>query len=175
MMPPIPPQLEAALHQVNSYPGTTVLDLPFCVAGGNGVCTAEQCPNYPYSTVAQCLRLWHDKKIYGLYQARMTEGLCDIYRRKPYQSWFSAWQQQRCFTDQEWAEFCGYLDQHPELSAIQLYPDIWIGAGQPQCLAQFDAHLGSRLNEVVMPRSPSFGGKWTTSSRILFYPPKCLW
>src|SRR5207245_1289081 len=95
------------------------------LSGGNGVCTAAQCPNYPMSTVGQCLMRWHDKSVYGLYSFRMNEEYCQVYNRAPYLSWFEAWKQQRCFTDGEWKDFCGYLSARAELSAILVYPDIW--------------------------------------------------
>jgi hypothetical protein len=173
MLPPVPENLAQMLEQIRTSPGDTVLDLPFCVAGGNGICTAEQCPNYPASTVGQCLRMWHDKKVYGLYQARNVAKHCEPYRQKPYQSWFSAWSTQRCFSDSEWKDFCSYLSQHPETSAVLLYPDVWIGAGQTSCLDQFKAHLGEPLQEVVMPRSPSYGGHWNGTSRVIRYRAQC--
>jgi hypothetical protein len=174
MTPPMPARLDALLAQLKSMPGDTVIDLPFCVAGGNGYCTEQQCPNYPYSSVGQCLRLWHEKKIYGLYQARMTTPHCDKFNRLPYTSWFSAWAERRCLTPMEWDGFCDHLKSHPETAGVLFYPDIWAGAGTPECLASFDAHLGRPLGEAVMSISPSMGGKETYPSRVILYPGRCI-
>lgn len=173
MMAPMPQAVADMLNRIRDLPGTSVLNLPFCVAGGNGVCTESQCPNYPYSTTGECLRIWHEKKIYGLYQSRMVDSHCAIYNKQPYQSWFNAWAAQRCFTDLEWKEFCGYLSGHPEISAILLHPDIWAGAHDPKCRALFDTHLGPPLAESSYLMSPTRGGKGANPSRIAWYGPRC--
>jgi hypothetical protein len=173
MVAPMPQAAKEVLREVRNLPGTTVLNMPFCNAGGNGYCTAQQCPNYPYSVITQCLRLWHDKNVFGAYQARTTPVHCQIYDKAPYTSWFSAWQQQRCFTDLEWSQLCSYLNEHTEIGSILLHPDIWVGGGNPSCLAQFNAHFGPPLKEAVLPLVPTRGGVWEGSNRILLYRAKC--
>ena len=175
-MPPLDPTALHLLGEVKKLPGSAVLDLPFCVAGGNGICTAAQCPNYPLSTAGMCLRAWHGKKTYGLYQARMAPQHCDNYGTAPFTSWFKAWGERRCFEPQEWNEFCDYLDHQPELSAVLLYPEIWRGSGSRECLQQFDQHLGSPVNEAVFflradPGESGPVGKYPT--RLLQFGAKC--
>lgn len=172
-MQPLSQKMTTMLQHVKEAPGTSVLNMPFCVAGGNGVCTAEQCPNYPYSIAGSCFRGWHDKKVYGLYTSRLMFSDCQIYHRQPYVSWFSAWKEQRCLTEPEWTEFCSYLEKHTELSAVLVYPDIWHGARSPECRAQFDKYLGSPLEEGAFYLSPTRGGKGEHPTRVLYYPPRC--
>jgi hypothetical protein len=172
-IPPLDPHVVAMLEDIKRSPGSAVLDLPFCVAGGNGICTYQQCPNYPRSTLGMELRQWHDKKVYGLYESRTSPSDCEIYDRKPYRSWFQAWMQNRCFKPQEWDDFCGYLGQHSELSAILLYADIWNAAGRSDCLSQFVAHLGMPLDEGEAFSGPSRGGKGVNPTRIFRFAPRC--
>ena len=177
MQPPLSAPTQALLKNVSELPGTTVLDMPFCVAGGNGVCTAEQCPNYPKSTVSGCFSSWHNKKVYGLYQSRLTEVQCQIYNRSPYTSWFSAWREQRCLNEQEWPELCNYLQAHPELSAVLVYPDIWSGAGTQACVSQFEKYLGAPIEHGVFfskaTRQGFRGGRGEEPSRVLRFAAKC--
>ena len=173
-VPPLSSEAKGTLRHLKDLPGETVLDLPFCVAGGNGVCTSQQCPHYPSSTVGMGLRLWHGKKIYGVYASRLVPSDCEIYDRLPYLSWFAAWREQRCFSDGEWIEFCSYLDQHAELAGILLHPDIWTGAGDAGCLAKFDRYLGGRVDESVLPSNSSRGGDWVGASRLILYRAKCI-
>lgn len=173
MQPPLASSMVSLLDQVRAKPGTTVLDMPFCVAGGNGVCTAEQCPNYPLSTVSGCLSSWHDKKIYGLYQARLAPEQCQYYGKAPFTHWFSAWKEQRCLSDDEWQEFCTYLEGQPDISSILIYPDIWKAAGHPACRAEIEQRLGAPLAESVFLARPTRGGAGSDPSRIWLFPGKC--
>jgi len=173
MQPQLPSSMLSVLEQIRSRPGTTVLDMPFCVAGGNAVCTAAQCPNYPDSTVSGCLSSWHEKKIYGLYQARLAPEQCQYYNRAPYLSWFSAWREQRCLGPTEWLEFCAYLDQHPETSSVLVYPDIWKAAGTPACRAEFEKHLGMPLAESMFFAHPTRGGQGADPSRLWMFRAEC--
>lgn len=172
-LPKIPPAVEQVLRGVKEQPGDTVLDLPFCVAGGNGVCTQEQCPQYPGSIAGQCFRQWHGKKTYGLYQPRMYPSQCEIYERAPFQSWFSAWRENRCFSPGEWTEFCGYLDRQTSLSAVFLYPGIWGAAGRKSCRAQFDQHLGAALGSGEFMTEPTRGALGKDPAAIVWYAPRC--
>lgn len=172
-MPPMDPSLARMLTRLRESPGTTIIDMPFCVAGGNGICTDQQCPNYPRSTVGQCLRVIHDKKIHGLYQSRMTEAHCQIYNRAPYVSWFQAWREQRCLTDTEWSDFCKYLSEHPEFAGILYYPDIWHGAEDPTCKAAFKHYLGDPIDEASSFVKTDRFGQWSYTMRVKWYAPKC--
>jgi hypothetical protein len=171
------PSLDASARHlfegVRAAPGDTVLDLPFCVAGGNGVCTAQQCPNYPTSTVGECMRYFHGKKVYGIYQGRLTPAQCGNFDRRPFTSWFDAWREQRCFTGPEWTEFCDYLDRQPTLSAVVVYPGIWLGPRDPACRAAFDAHLGPPIEQAEMWSWWTRGGEQRARSGVLRYAPKC--
>lgn len=173
-LPPMNQQAVELLEGVKKAPGTTVLDLPFCVAGGNGICTTEQCPNYPLSVITEELRQWHEKNVYGVYQSRMTPGLCQIYNREPYVRWFDAWRWNRCFTPSEWGQFCEYTAQHPELSAVLLYADVWSAAGTPACLADFAAHLGNPLAEAGVFTGPSRQEHGVRPTRLFRFNPQCM-
>ncbi len=173
-LPDMPAQTVQLLEDIHKAPGTSVLDLPFCHAGGNNMCTEQQCPNYPTSTVGGCLRLWHDKSVYGIYQSRLVWGHCDAYNRAPYLGWFDAWREQRCFSNQDWKDFCQHLDQHPELSAVLVYPDIWVGAGTPECLAQFEAHLGQPMAQGLFTMDAVRGNQVPRQGRLMRYGTKCL-
>jgi hypothetical protein len=172
-MPPLDPHAKAMLEDIKRSPGTSVLDLPFCVAGGNGVCTYQECPNYPASIMPLELRQWHEKKVYGLYESRMSVGDCEIYNRNPYRSWFQAWRQNRCFTPPEWTDFCQYLGRHSELSAVMLYADIWSAAGTPSCLSQFVHFMGAPLDEAEVFSAPTRGGDGAHPTRIFRFAPRC--
>lgn len=174
-MPSMPANAAALLELVRERPGDTVLDLPFCMAGGNGVCTSEQCPQFPDSTIGACLRQWHDKKVYGLYSGRLNPRNCEIYEGPPFSTWFSAWRQERCFTEPEWNQFCGYLSAHGEISSVLLYPDIWTGAGSPECLSSFERHLGHPLGQASVYLDATRGGKpGDRLGRIIAYEARCL-
>ena len=174
MLPPLHGSTIRLLDGIRFSAGTTVLDLPFCVAGGNGVCTAAQCPNYPKSTIGQCFGMWHEKKVFGLYQSRLVESQCGIYNHAPYVSWFDAWARQRCFTDAEFTNFCAYLDSHGEFSAILVYPDIWVGAASAECKVKFDSHLGEPVGEGVFQSDARRGGRPADLMRVIKYRPKCI-
>ncbi len=120
------------------------------------------------------MRDWHDKKVYGLYSGRLFWENCGIYNRAPYTRWFEAWGQQRCFSPLEWDQFCGYLDQHTEISAILLYPEIWNAMEKPECAAQWDHHLGPPLDSQVAMTAPSRGGAGERPTRIMRYAAHCL-
>lgn len=171
-MPPLAKPVVSMLEKIRELPGESVLNLPFCVTGGNGVCS-EQCPNYPGSTTGMCLRTWHDKKIYGLYASRLMFSDCEIYRRAPFTSWFEAWRQQRCLSDPEWDEFCGYLKEHSEIAAVLVHPELWHAAGTPECRQKLEARLGPPLGEGSYPIAPTRGGQGAWPSRIIWYSPRC--
>jgi hypothetical protein len=173
-MPGLPAPTLALLEQVRTSPGTTVLDLPFCLAGGNAVCTQQMCPNYPSSTTGACFHGWHDKNVYGMYASRLTSDQCEVYDRAPYLSWFDAWRAQRCFTDGEWTDFCAYLDSHSELSAVLLYPDTWTGAATPECMAKFAQHLGAPQAEGQYARAAIRGNETPQMSRLMKFAPRCV-
>jgi hypothetical protein len=163
----------AMLDELKDMPGSTVLDLPFCVIGGNGGCPDEQCPGYPMSTAAATLTAWHGKKVYGIYLARLTGPQCDLYRQTPYLSWFSAWNEQRCFTEPEWDGFCSYLEQRTELAGVLVYPGIWTAARQPGCRAQIEARLGAPLKEAEFVAKIERGNTDIQTTSVLLFPPRC--
>ncbi|MCM2322897.1 MAG: hypothetical protein NDJ90_06510 [Oligoflexia bacterium] len=172
MMAPMPETVVTMLERIREQPGASVLNMPFCVTGGNGVCN-QQCRNYPWSTTGVCLRTWHDKKVYGVYASRLSYEDCRIYDRPPFTSWFNAWGEQRCFDDSEWKAFCTYLDQHSEHAAVLVHPDIWLAAGTPACRREFDKRLGAPLGEGSYPVAPTRGGEGAWPSRLLWYRPRC--
>lgn len=173
MQPRIPTGLESMLTRISQEPGESVLSMPFCVAGGNGVCTDQQCPNYPYSTVGMCFREWHQKDVYGLYQARMMPNQCQVYDRTPFRGWFNAWRENRCLDESEWDQFCSYLKQESRHAAILVFPDIWTAAGMPVCEAKFAHRLGRPIDEQTFLLSPTRGGKGANPTRVRWYKPRC--
>jgi hypothetical protein len=173
-MPAMEPAMTELLASVRSSPGTTVLDLPFCVAGGNGVCTQEQCPNYGRSLTPSYLTGWHDKKVYGIYQARLVWSQCEVYNHRPFTAWFQAWGQNRCLEGTEWPEFCDYLASQGDLAAVLVYPGIWKAVATPGCRAQFDAHLGPPLHQANIFTYYQRGGAGDYPTSVLQYAPRCL-
>ncbi len=173
MMQPMDPSTENLLKGIQSAEGSAVLDMPFCMAGGNGVCTENYCPNYPLSTVGQCFAGLHGKNVFGLYQARLVESQCRAYNHAPYMSWFSAWKHQRCLNPQEWTEFCEYLSK-ADLAAILIYPDIWTGARDPQCALEIEKHLGAPLAKGKFAFRGSRGAPNTETMDVLRFGGKCV-
>lgn len=172
-LPPLDESTVRLLEAVRQAPGDTVLDLPFCTAGANGVCSAQQCPNYPKSTVGQCFANWHEKKVYGLYQGRMVPSQCTPYDREPYQSWFQAWSEQRCFTPSEWQDFCDYLRRQSNIAAVLVYPDVWKGAATPTCQSDFRRHLGEPIQSGTFSSTPTLGGAPSDLMNVVRYPSQC--
>lgn len=161
------------LQDLRARPGREVLDLPFCVAGGNGVCTDRQCPNYPMAVVGQVLTAWHDKRVYGIYEARLTEAQCGIYDRKPFQGWFEAWRQQRCFQGAEWDDFCAYLDSRAELSAVLVYPGIWRALQDPACRKEFEERLGAPVRESEFVANIERGNTNIFWTSVIWFNARC--
>lgn len=172
-MPPMSTSMVQMLDGIKKTPGTTVLDLPFCVAGGNGICSEKQCPNYPASITPACLRGWHDKKVYGLYASRLMSSDCNYYNQPPYTSWFDAWSTQRCLTSQEWDDLCHYLSEHSEISAVLVYPEIWTALQDPVCLGEFDRRLGAPRGQDSVFTALSRGGEGRQPTRVIWYSGRC--
>jgi hypothetical protein len=174
MMPPMPRPARALLERVRDLPGDTVLDLPFCVTGGNRGCAPEQCSFFPSSTTGACMHTVHGKKVYGFYQSRMNEAQCDVFRRAPYESWFAAWRDNRCFTAPEWDQFCAYLPTQAGLSAVLVYPEIWSAAAAPACAAEFARRLGPPRGVAGIQLRPTRGGAGEGATRVMWFGPRCL-
>lgn len=172
-MPPMSAQATHLLEGIKQSKGTTVLDLPFCLAGGNGACTGITCPNYPAATTGACLRGWHDKNVYGASISRLTNEQCEIYKHAPYIDWIHAWRDQRCFSPADWEGFCQYLGAHTELSAVLLYPEIWTAAQDPACLSQFTSHLGPPSEEASLAIQMVRGNEVPQVTRLLRFGTHC--
>jgi hypothetical protein len=173
MLPALSPPMRALLEDVKQRPGTTVLDMPFCLAGGNEVCTFAKCRHYPASTAGACFRTWHDKKVFGLYESRLLESQCKMYDVEPIGSWVEAWNGDRCFNAQEWRGFCSFLGTHPEIGSVLVYPDMWKAAGSPECVAQFESHLGPPRGAASFSTVRTPGGYPNGVSRVRHYEAKC--
>lgn len=171
-MPPLAEEARAIFSEIRALPGDTVLDLPFCMIGANDVC-GEQCPYGFDSNIGQCFRAWHEKKVFGLYAGRLEQKDCRIYDRKPYQSWFAAWKEERCFDEKEWDEFCAFLDTRSELSAVLVYPDLWSATGKPECSAEFTRRLGKPLREAQFFRPRAGQDFGFGDARLRWYAPHC--
>jgi hypothetical protein len=173
MLPALSPEMVQLLDHVREAPGTTVLDLPFCLAGGNSVCTDSKCPHYPESTAGACFRTWHDKRVFGIYESRLLDFQCKLYEGQPYDSWLAAWHQERCFTPAEWHGFCSFLDAHAEIGTVMIYPDLWKSAGEPSCRAEIEAHLGIPLDQATFSADRTPGGVPAGLSRVWRFAGKC--
>lgn len=172
MMEPLSTPMVHFLEEIKNSPGTAVLDIPFCLTGGNGICF-HQCNAYPYSTAGACFRQWHDKDVFGIYQSRTVPKQCEIYDSFPFRSWVSAWREQRCFSNMDWESFCRFLEEHSELSAILIYPELWKAAEEPECKKQIEAHLGLPLAESQFFGASSPGGHGKNLLRVIRYPTHC--
>lgn len=173
MLSALPGPMHSLLNDVRKQPGTTVLDMPFCLAGGNEVCTFAKCRYYPASTAGACFHGWHDKKVFGIYESRLVESQCTLYDPPPYSSWIEAWNSDRCFTPLDWREFCGFLGKHPEIGSILVYPDLWKAAGTPACSSQFQKHLGPPRAEASFSTVRTLGGEPAGLTRVRHYEARC--
>lgn len=171
---PPPSKTLQALSVIRNQPQNTVLDLPFCVIGGNGG-THHFCPSYPESEVHQCFRLYHHKRVYGLYSARMNPTTDLVrYNYSPFKEWFNAYSQQRCFSDAELKLLCEYLDQTQDLAAVIVYPHLWKGSNTPECRARFEHYLGKPVSDIpYSPRSTRFP-ETAGLHHAFHYAPRCL-
>ncbi len=172
-LPPLSASMLDVLEKVRVAPGDTVLDLPFCVAGGNAVCSDEQCPHYPASIAASCFRQWHGKKSYGFYASRMLPAQCEIYHRAPYTSLFDAWKKERCLAPGEWDELCKYLGSQSALSAILVYPDLWKSMSVPACRKELERRLGAPLATSSFFTEGTRGSAGAVPTRVELFAPQC--
>jgi hypothetical protein len=173
MLPPLSKPMLALLEDVRRQPGTTVLDMPFCLAGGNEVCTYAKCRYYPSSTAGACFRGWHDKKVFGIYESRLLQSQCAMYDVAPIASWVDAWNSDRCLSAPEWEAFCSFLGSHPEIGSVLVYPDMWKAAGSPACIAEFEAHLGPPRSAASFATIRTPGGVPAGMSRVRHYEARC--
>jgi hypothetical protein len=173
LLPALDAPMLSLLEDVRNRPGTRVLDMPFCLAGGNEICTFEKCREYPGATAGACFRGWHDKKVFGIYESRLVQSQCQVFDAPPYASWFSAWNGKRCFSPPEWQEFCSFLDQHPDIDSVLVYPDLWMNVDAPECQAQFNAHLGPKRGEASFSTARNPGGLPLRPSRVWHFAGKC--
>lgn len=172
-MPPMAPSTLVVLAHLRRAAGTTVLDMPFCVASGNSACDPRLCPAAPGPIAASYLTGYHDKRVYGIYLSRMVTAQCDVYDGTPYRSWFAAWNADRCFDDSEWRELCRYLDDHAEMSGVLVYTDLWRASRQPECQAAFGRHLGPPRAETFTLTEAKRGAVAAGRTGLLWYAPRC--
>lgn len=170
--PDLPGETKKFLAEVKELPGKAVLDLPFCMTGANDAC-AEQCPYGFESNVGQCFRQRHGKSVYGIYAGRLVESDCRIYGNAPYSSWFRAWKEERCFTGEEWEEFCRYLGSRPETAAVLVYPDLWKAAGESACVSELERRLGPPLARAEYPQSHETKARVSGTGRVWRFAPRC--
>jgi hypothetical protein len=172
MMPAFSASMLHFLEEVRDLPGSAVLDIPFCVIGGNSICE-HQCVGHPQSTAGACFRQWHDKDVYGIYESRLVPSQCVPYSQAPFALWFDAWRKDRCFTPDEWKGFCSHLDEHPQLAAVLLYSDLWPAILKPSCQQELKEHLGEPLAESQFYGDGYTGGVGKRLIRVQRYPGKC--
>ncbi|MBY0470952.1 hypothetical protein K2X30_07255 [bacterium] len=172
VMPPPSDQALNLLQKAKASPGSILLDMPFCVAGGNRSCH-RQCVHYPYSTVGQSLPLWHDKRVFGVYVSRASDQLCDIYQKPPYTSWFNAWGDGRCLTESEWKDTCKLIRENGEIGSVLIYPDLWRAAGTPQCENLIKKWLGPIVSEAILPTFVNRTGQMENPTRVWLVQKPC--
>lgn len=169
-MPPMDTSTRTMLADLNRASGTTVLDMPFCVA--NIACDPDQCP-IAGSIAAVYLTGYHDKRVYGSYLSRTVPAQCGTYDREPYRSWFAAWKANRCLADGEWQDFCRYLEDRPETSAVLVYTDLWPAVQDPACRDEFDRHLGSPRAAAVTLTEARRGAVAAGRTGLRWYAARC--
>lgn len=172
-MPAMPLSARSFFDRLAQLPGDTVFDFPFCMAGGNGVCTDSLCPNYPDSTLPLALSMWHGKKVYGIYLSRLNQNQCSLYAFEPIQSLARAWRGRSCPDTHTWSLFCDYLKGQKSLAAVLVYPDAWKPIGEPACQRELERRLGARLDETVIASAVSHVPGNGPTQRIWRYAPRC--
>ena len=168
--------LRSLEQKVASRPGKSVLDLPFCVIGGNSVCADRRCSFYPRSTLGLFMTLWHRKSVAGAYFGRLTEAQCEQYAGEPFDGLFAAWRENRCPTPREWESLCRYLgnsEQAGQWAAIQVYPDVWTAAGEPSCASQIRGRLGAPFAEADLEVHYSRSPETAPRTRVWAFEPRC--
>ena len=171
--PAISTDAEKLFEGVREQAGDTVLTFPFCVSGANGFCTSTMCHGTPWTMAGHCTRLFHDKKVYGAYTSRMTAPQCGLYDGAPFDGWFTAWRGERCFSDEQWVETCGYLKKHTELAALLVFPDLWGISKSPECLARLSKYLGPPLQTASFVTVDTRDGLGGHPAEVRWYPPRC--
>ena len=168
----MPAQAESVLSKIRQTKGDTVLDLPFCVHGGNHVCFG-QCANYPTSLIGMYLTLWHDKNVYGLYRPRNVQANCSVYDQSPYDEWMKAWRENQCLTQMQWETLCQYLESQNRISAVLLYVDAWSALQDEECSNQVTKFLGPPLDEFTLDTMGTRGSASSPQTRVRYYPGRC--
>jgi len=171
-MPSMDASMTELLHAVRSDPGTTVLNLPFCLASGADGCDGT-CPQYPLSTAGMYLTGYHDKRVFGAYLSRLVESQCRVYEGPPYRSWFDAWAADRCFTNGEWTDFCGFLEAHHEIGDVIVFADLWRAADNMSCRRALESRLGSPRSESSLVTRATHGALRTDVTRVRVYGARC--
>lgn len=144
----------AYMTKVREAPGEAVLDWPFCVAGGNGVATADLCPYYALTSTTYAYRRFHHKHVVGLLLSRMTEAQAKPFYELELPRLFApdnpeirtARRQTRCFDERDWEIFGGFYRAH-DFAGINLYPELL----PPGCPEQFFARFGPPAAETRLP------------------------
>jgi hypothetical protein len=139
---------------VREAPGEAVLDWPLCIAGGNGVATADLCPFYALTSTTYAYRRFHRKNVVGLLLSRMTSDQAAPFYRLGFPALFepdsreirTARHQTRCFSDEEMLLFERFYVSH-DFAGISLYPDL-LPEG---CATRFYERFGFPAAETTLP------------------------
>jgi hypothetical protein len=154
--------------EIKQSPGTAVLDFPFAVVGGNGVCREISGPFYPRSVSSQCFLTVHQKKVFTTYQGRATEAMCKPYTLAPYADWFRHWKNNDCFAEHEVKDLCAYLRNDPNIGSLLISSGIWTAFAQPQCRALFEKYFGPPVDSAIVPVESE------AESTVFRYRTQCL-
>ncbi|MFA6034318.1 MAG: hypothetical protein WC889_15570, partial [Myxococcota bacterium] len=152
-------KVEPYMAAVRNTPGAALLDWPFCIAGGNGVGTADLCPFYNRNQTTYGLERWHQKKLISAYLGKLTHS-----QIKPFvdQGWPLLFERMlgaesslpigarsrfgRCPDEEEWAFLIGFL-KRGDFAGVQLYSDL---AGK-DCAEEFHRRIGPPSAFITLP------------------------
>lgn len=137
---------------VRAAPGEGLLEWPFCVAGANGVGTAELCPYYTLVSTSYAYRRFHGKKVFGFYLSRLHAS--QVAPRARWAALFSpddpdphrAKRETRCFDEARFRAF-DELVASGRFRAIQLDVDLL----PPGCAASFHERYGAPVARASLP------------------------
>lgn len=148
------PSFWSYMDAVRQAPGEAVLDWPFCIAGGNGVASADLCPYYAQTSSTYAYRRFHEKDVVGVFLSRMTEAQPKPFYDLGFPKLFTpdsreirqSQRETRCFDEHEWETFESFYRSH-DFAGLSLYPDL-LAEG---CAEQFIHRFGEPIAETRLP------------------------
>jgi hypothetical protein len=136
----------AYMDYVRAQPGEAVLDWPFCIFSGGGADSI--CPFSDNGVFA--LRRFHEKKVMGLYLARLHDSQIEPLLQSGWDHLFlpdrTNSRQRRCFNQEEWSFFTDFY-KFNDFAGINLYVDRL----PEECLNEFYTRFGNPVAESLIP------------------------